>query len=321
MSFKGFFVTFCLVTLCNCGGGYATKGPQNGVDKNGNSNRSITVHPISAELSAETVGKIRQDFSNYEINRVGYAYPDITASNVYVLDYYGTYNNSVVVKMTRSGPTIELPDIIIGETVLPKAIAPIIVWKEGQIYELRNAYDQGLLTMENLRSVAYYIWGRELNLESHAGLIRPSLNGIISAYRSAYVVPYFPEAVFTDIHIENYYGSYKYFETGAEVISLTPSIYNDHVAVMINSNYEVHFDEYREETVAGTQFQYINSKKILLWKTNRDDWWNHRRHTGRFYELQEAYGLGILTEDDIRSIAYYHETGKTISYTFNQTNY
>jgi len=308
-----FVALFCMTALSGCGSTDNSKDyrPLSKNDKNGNNNQQIEGVDY---LSAETVWQIRQDYSNYEIARVGYAYPDITVDNVFILTYYGTYNNAVVVKMNRTQPSpAELPDLIIGETLLPNPISSIIVWKEGRIYELRNAYDQGLLTMENMRIIAYYIWGREVNLESHAGLIKGSLNCIINTYLLTYLKPYFPEAVFNDIQIVNYYGSYKYFEAGTEDISFHARTYNDHVAVMMNSKYDVYFDEYREETVAGTLFQYSNENRILLWEINRDEW-EYIGLTGRFYELQEAYDLGILTEDNIRSIAYYHETGKMISY-------
>ena len=313
-----FVILFCLMALCGCGdGGAGIKSPVLPKEMPPENPPNIPIIPPGVNFNDTELGKrIRQDFSNYEVDRVGYAYPDITAENVKILDYYGTYNDSVVVWMGRSGPPVELPDVIIGETILPKAISPIMVWKEGRFYELHNAYNQGLLTMENLRSIAYYIWGEELNLENHAGLVHTSLSGIFFSYLFTYLQPYFPEAGFTDVQIENYYGSYKYIKTGAiDDISTTPSISNDHVAVMMSSKYDIYFDEHWEETVAGTLFQYSNGNRILLWKNNRDA--GYAGVPGRFYELQEAYDLGFLTDDDIRSIAYYHETGKTISYITN----
>ena len=312
-----FVMLFCLAAVCGCGSPGTSQRPVDARSAPPEDPPNIPViSPPEVDFNNTELGKrIRQDFSNYEVDRVGYAYTDLNADNVFIIDYYGTYNDSVVVKMGRSGPPVELPDVIIGETILPKAISPIMVWKDGRIYELHNAYNQGLLTMENLRSIAYYIWGKELNLENHAGLVRTSINGIILKYLFTYVQPYFPEAGFTDVQIENYYGSYKYIKTGAiDDISMTPSITNDHVAVMMSSKYDIYFDEeHWEETVAGTLFQYSNGNRILLWK-NYPDEWEHIELAGSFYELQEAYDLGLLTDDDIRSIAYYHETGKTISY-------
>ena len=34
--------------------------------------------------------------------------------------------------------------------------APIIAWKDGQIHELKDAYDLGLLTQKDIRSIAKY---------------------------------------------------------------------------------------------------------------------------------------------------------------------
>ena len=63
-------------------------------------------------------------------------------------------------------------------------------------------------------------------------------------------------------------------------------------------------------------FHYSDGNRILLWKMEKT-YGQETGIRGHFYELQDAYYLGFLTEDDIRNIAYYHETRKTISYDFS----
>ena len=82
---------------------------------------------------------------------------------------------------------------------------------------------------------------------------------------------------------------------------------------MMGSRYIAYEDTAWETSVAGIPFRYDNGNRILLWKVKESDgaW----PGTGsRFYELQEAYDTGLLTQEDLKSIAYYHETGKTIGY-------
>jgi hypothetical protein len=83
---------------------------------------------------------------------------------------------------------------------------------------------------------------------------------------------------------------------------------------MITTGYDKYDDEPWEETVASIVFRYDNGNRIIIWKYTA---WNSVTSTyGKFYALQEAYDRGFLTVDDIKSIAYYHETGKAISYVF-----
>ena len=272
-------------------------------------------------LSAETALRIRQDYLDYARNHISpYIFSVLTIKDIWINRYYGTYNNCIIVEMDYSGHVaiVYLGETIVGETLFPSQ--PAIAWKGGNIYELRDAYDQDLLTNNDLREIAYYIYGFDNNLETHAGLIFQIIYAIKNTYLIAYVTPYLNEDYWNDkqfienykgvndVQIENYYGSYKYFD-----ISGKP--YNDCVAVMMVSAYDVYFDEPWEETVAGVLFRYSNGNRIHLWKIgNSDELMTGILDTGRFYELQEAYDLGLLTEDDLISIAYYHESGKTISY-------
>ena len=314
-----FAALFCVAVLCGCGSGDSVnndlklkdKDTGNNIipkgDLNGNDN-----HPISGKqdgLNAETVWQIRQDLAQ------GYQGDQSNIAYHYISGYYGTYNGYVVIRAANSlFAYAALPwDMILGETLLGDGSlrGELLAWKEGQFYALSNAYNQGLLTNEDLREIAYYLYGdhaEEMNLEYHAGLRMTVRSAIRDSYFYEYLEPYFPQAHLSDVIIEKYYGSYEY------VYDDFGDTYNDCVAVMINSDYNEYYDDAWEETVAGTVFRYGNGNRILLWKSEDYIEWQDSKYKGHFYELQEAYDLGFLTEDDIKSIAYYHETGKTISY-------
>jgi hypothetical protein len=88
-------------------------------------------------LDAETERQIIQDFGEpaWGIN-----------------NYYGIYNGWVVVRINMPVPGV-VQIVTIGGfdfNVLP----PIIAWKDGQIHDLKDAYDAGLLTQDNIRSIA-----------------------------------------------------------------------------------------------------------------------------------------------------------------------
>ena len=295
-----FSALFCVTALCGCGGGNIQENAKNVYTPKENIPAGNNNKPVSGKqdgLSPETAGQIRWDYASLIESRV---------NGVWIIAYYGTYNNCVVVSMHNGqmGGTGAAGDAIIGETLFNSGHG-ITVWKEGQFYALHDAYNQGLLTNEDLRNIAYFHHqGRELNLENHAGLRIQTRSDIEIAYRFNYIAPYFPEAIWSDVWIEKYYGSYRYYYYGS-------SIFNDHVAVMMTTSYDEYADAPWEETVADTVFRYDDGNRILLWVAPDERGLGMHGH---FYELQDAYNLGLLTEDDVRSIAYYHETGTALSY-------
>ena len=83
-----FVMLFCLAAVCGCGSPGAS---QKMVDVRNTPPKdlpSVPDIPPGVNINDTELGKrIRQDFSNYEVDRVGYAYPDITAENVIIHDY------------------------------------------------------------------------------------------------------------------------------------------------------------------------------------------------------------------------------------------
>jgi hypothetical protein len=301
-NFKVFVVMFCLAVLCNCGRGDASKVdlPEL-LDGNGNNNRPIVVSPPSEWLSADIVRRIRQDYFYYRRDN---GVPNLSIRDVWIHAYYGIYNNYVTVLMHKHIGVPMVVELIIGNTLFIYPNADIIAWRDGQIYELGDLYDQGALTRDALKTIAYYHHGVELNLKNHAGLRSNIRSYIKTDYVITYLAPFFPKVDYgRDAQIEKYYGSY--------CNHLNEYGYNDCVAVMMTTRYDEYMDEAWEITVAGSPFYYNNGNRIILWKSP-DKMKTGTR--GRFYELQDAYDLGLLTEEDVRWIAYYHETDTAVSY-------
>ena len=267
----------------------------------------IVVPPPPENFNDTALGRqIRQDY----FDKYGSVFD--TVNDYWISGYYGTYGDCVVLIMSYIFPPAPIyreVDMIVGETLFRYNLYSfwMVVWKEGKFYEIRYAYDQGLLTNEDIRSVAAHYYGNrvveEMNLKYHAGLRANIIHAVRSSFYADFE-PYFHR----DFLIKNmkYYGSYEYF-------CLDNSVYNDHVAVMITVGDYDYADAAWEETVADTLFRYNDGNRIFLWKMEKHDG-QVTGIRGLFYELQDAYDLGLLNEDDLRNIAHYHETGKTISY-------
>ena len=83
-----------------------------------------------------------------------------------------------------------------------------------------------------------------------------------------------PGATIDDIAVDHYYGTYN----GTAVVIMTDA-FARYLTVLTS------------ETVGGATFHYPNSNKALAW------------NDGSFYSLQEAYSIGLLTENDLREMA------------------
>ena len=74
------------------------------------------------------------------------------------LDYYGTYNDCVAVKIYGYEMHLTEPweDTVAGVTFMYGSSNEIKVWHNGRLYRLQAAYDNGMLTKDDLRNIAYY---------------------------------------------------------------------------------------------------------------------------------------------------------------------
>lgn len=164
-SLKTFFIAlFCLVAVCNCGPtGYFHNSP----DMNSSPPPLSGYYPELGNFNtSETGWRIRRDFLDLLRSEDFYLHPILHANpaylksvhDVYVYKYYGTYNNFVVISMDMGMSSIEEIDgVYLGDTLITwKDIDRIIAWKDGRFYELKEVYDMGMWTEEDVESIAYY---------------------------------------------------------------------------------------------------------------------------------------------------------------------
>ena len=106
-------------------------------------------------LDAETEWQILLD--RYTLERDDPNYP-VTINNLYIVDYYGTHNGYVVVKIKggipeffpRLGPRPYQIDDIVFPWLFPSNPFPR-AWNDGKFYHLHGLYDSGLLTRDDLK--------------------------------------------------------------------------------------------------------------------------------------------------------------------------
>ena len=174
----------------------------------------------------------------------------------------------------------------------------------GTFYTLQEAYAYGLLTQKDLLSIAYYHNGGRFDNEE-----------IMSeSYQPA---PKIPEVLsdITELKIkitaaEEYREKHNIKDAEADGFTITEycGTYGDCVAVMMEDVYTGTFGIIWTESIAGVKFHY-NGRTIKIWVGIKLT--EETESVGSIYTVQEAYNNGWLTQEDLLSIAYYHNGGRT----------
>jgi len=114
-------------------------------------------------LSAELERQILQDYVSH--HNASFGTPSgppvpLTEDEIWVAEYFGTYNNCVVMSVRGNWGYAgvawvkDIAGIRFGHGDLGKVP---ITWKDGSFNTLEDAYDQGWLTKDDIRSIAEYL--------------------------------------------------------------------------------------------------------------------------------------------------------------------
>jgi len=188
--------------------------------------------------------------------------------------YYGAYNGWVVVRVVFPGPDVirpnEGPFVIIGGFDI-SVNPPIIAWKDGQIHELKEAYDLGLLTQDDLISIVEP---------------RPRENWwAVSNSKPSGDQPWILNTKLEKRIVQDCLGIGKWEVEGIEYYY---GFYNGWILVKLKVPVT---DVEQIVTIGGFDFNVL--PPTIAWKD------------GQIHELKDAYDLGLLTQDDLRSIHVY----------------
>ena len=163
----------------------------------------------------------------------------------------------------------------------------------GRFYTLQEACDQGFITENDLKSIAYYNnGGRKNNEDKIAEDFAPqplnpeTIPADIQKYVKSDYIYYNDKLENTEkdssVRIKNYYGSYN----DAYVLTLCGPF--SYAAVI------------KDFSVSGYKF-YYTQEEFMVWR---------KQPMGKLYTLQEAFNQGFITENDLKSIAYYNNGGR-----------
>ena len=103
-------------------------------------------------LSAEMERRILQDYVDRDKEEPWYdgSWAEMLYSQR-ALEYYGTYNGWVVMRVMVPHAGVILTVTIDGFEF--DDVLPTLIWKDGQIHTLKDAYVAGLLTQDDMRSI------------------------------------------------------------------------------------------------------------------------------------------------------------------------
>jgi len=79
---------------------------------------------------------------------------EATLDDVKILENYGNYNEAVVVRMNRGAYEVITKIQIGGVELVFSNTNTAIVWHDGEFYELETAYNEGLISKDNLISLS-----------------------------------------------------------------------------------------------------------------------------------------------------------------------
>ena len=132
--------------------------------------------------------------------------------------------------------------------------------KKGEFYTLQEAYDQGLLTVDDLKNIAYYQNGESpdenfVPTAKNPEILSSKTENAIKESRAYYYrnmeIGAIEDAKSSGYRIVNYLGTY-----------------NSSVAVMIEDYMVVYTCALWEEEIEGVTFKYNYGNRIYIFKAN-----------------------------------------------------
>lgn len=118
--------------------------------------QSTNENAESDTLSEELKKQIVEDFVAYEF---GDNYVPMEHGIFRIERYYGSYDGAVAVMLR--GSKLEYTSAFYSETVAGSIIRcnygnSVMIWKDGSFFTMQEAYDQGILTAEQVAEIANY---------------------------------------------------------------------------------------------------------------------------------------------------------------------
>ena len=212
------------------------------------------------------------------------------------VDYYGTYQGYIALRLHNMQFFLgKDEEEVAGYTFYYSGCSDIlfcrvVLWKDDTFYHLQYAYEQGLLTAEEIKTIAYYN-----NLRHFEPIVSasPIPYGPTSMPEDFVPAPIEPAELSEDVwaQIQNTYQYVfdgEFWKSDSLPYQVHPAdlryygTYQDYIAIFIRSE--------------SPYIDFITKmdNAIYLWK---DD---------IFYHFQDALNLGLISDEDAKNIIYYH---------------
>lgn len=116
---------------------------------------SVEYIPLES-LSEEVELKLQEDFAEYKSK----VWSNAKSEDMYVINYYGTYNNCEVVVMysieRQSTDDIKYVSVAGYELALASGSFEILLHKDSTFIDINTAYDCGYLNDEDIAAIYHY---------------------------------------------------------------------------------------------------------------------------------------------------------------------
>jgi hypothetical protein len=209
--------------------------------------------------------------------------------------YYGKFGNKYVLFVTDEREFLTTLSVAGQEMIFTTLIKDFVVYADGEFTDFAEAYECGMLTADDValvyqRHLAYNDYLDDLKIKANDSL-RDKLIIHTPTYKPSPII--LPED-----EIRKIVWDYIQYKNVEEPLMHSWSVrcyaaYYSTYAVMIDGGF-FYAQAVRSESVAGYTFTFPNSHKMYIYKD------------GAFYRLEEAYSLGIVDEEFIGSIIWYH---------------
>ena len=220
------------------------------------------------------------------------------------VDYYGTYQGYTAIRIYSMKIPGKDKEEVAGCTFYYSGYSDnlfcrVVLWKDDTFYHLQYAYDRGLITAEDVQSIAHYNNLRHFEPTVSASPVPNFPTFIPEDFVPAPIEPAeLSEDVWTRIHnTYQYVFDGEFWKSDSLPFQIHPDdfryygTYQDYIAIFIRSE--------------SPYIDFITKmdNAVYLWK---DD---------VFYHFQDALNMGLITDEDAENIAYYHKNYKYSSKT------
>ena len=254
-------------------------------------------------LSKKTEKSIKQTYLNLNYDGKDYA----GLSDVSIDGYYGTYNGNVAVKVSDNYSNFAKrgwTESFYGVSICYSDSNRIYIWKKaddpvkvrGKFYTMEQAYVNGWLNKGDLKSIACSYYDGSYEENPYSGMYTST--GELTEEMDAEIKQAFLEQIVesSKSHRENVSIVHNY------------GTYNGNIVVWLNcKGVCIDYASTKAFNIGGVSFKNFWDGKCQVYHINQTDENQTNEQPidagGQFFNLEEAYNKGYLSEDNLKGIA------------------